>query len=156
MGMITKLGYYKEPYKYIYDPKISMRILCLLVTIFLMPINIMAQDFASPEGTLGIYLNALKTGNKSQVLDCFYPKLDDFYLPQPVPIKSYKILKRIVYGQKETDDWNSQGIIPQAVLGDIDLQVEQEIYGKKRMYSYLMRNVNGEWKIISHAAWDQP
>jgi hypothetical protein len=82
--------------------------------------------------------------------------LDDFYLPQPVPIKSYKILKRIVYGQKETDDWNSRGIIPQAVLGDIDLQVEQEVYGKKRMYSYLMRNINGEWKIISHAAWNQP
>jgi len=127
-----------------------------LVTIFLMPINIMVQDFASPEVTLGIYLNALKTGNKSQVLDCFYPKLADFYLPQPVPIKSYEILKQIVNGQKETDDWNSKGIIPPAVLGDIDLQVEQESYWKKTMYSYLMRNVNGEWKIISHAAWDQP
>ncbi len=80
-----------------------------------MPTNIMARDFASPEVTLGIYLNALKTGNKSQVLDCFYPKLDDFYLPQPIPIKSYKTLKRIVYGQKETHDWNSKGIIPPAV-----------------------------------------
>ena len=136
--------------------KINMRTFCLLITILLAPYDIMAQDFTSPDATLGIYINALKAGNKSQVLDCFYPKLDDFYLPQPVPIKYYKILKRIVYGQKETNDWNSKGIIPPAMFGDIDLQVEEESYGKKRMYSYLMRNVNGEWKIISHAAWDQP
>ena len=133
-----------------------MRTFCLLIVILLAPYDIMAQDFTSPDVTLGIYINALRTGDKSKVLDCFYPKLDDFNLPQAVPIKSYKILKRIVYGQKETDDWNSKGIIPPAMLGDIDLQVEEESKGEKWMYSYLMRNISGEWKIISHAMWDQP
>lgn len=42
------------------------------------------------------------------------------------------------------------------MIGDIDLQVEQAEYGKKWMYSYLLRYVNGKWKIISHNAWDQP
>jgi hypothetical protein len=133
-----------------------MKVLIILITALMFPINIMAQDFSSPEDTLDIYLSALKSGNKKQVLNCFSPKLNDFYLPEPVPIKSYKIIKRIVYGQEETEDWNSKGIMPPAEIGDIDLQVEQESYGKKWMYSYLMRNVNGYWKIISHSVWDQP
>jgi len=118
--------------------------------------NVYAQDYSSPEATLATYINALKSGDKSQVLGCFHPKLGDFYLPGPAQIESYKIVKVIVYKQKETDDWNSKGIVPPAMIGDIDFQVEQTAYGKKQMYSYLMRNVNRKWKIISHAAWDQP
>jgi hypothetical protein len=125
--------------------------------LFLLNINsVWAQDFSKPENTLDTYINALRAGNKSQVLDCFHPKLKDLYLPGSSKIASYKIVKVIVYTKKEADDWNSKGIIPPAMVGDIDLQVEQSEYGKKAMYSYLMRNVNGEWKIVSHSAWDQP
>jgi len=55
-------------------------------------------------------------------MDCFHPKLNHFYLPDPVPIESYRILEKIVYGKKEIKDWNSKGIIPSAEIGDIDLQ----------------------------------
>lgn len=113
-----------------------MRILCIIITIYLFPSTILAQEFSSPEATLDTYINALKTGNKTKVLNSFYPKKDSFYLPGPIPIKSYKIVKRIVYGQKETNNWNSQGIIPPAALGDIDLQVQREEHGMKNMYSY--------------------
>ena len=133
-----------------------MRILIALFIVLAIPINIWAQEFSSPEKTLDTYLNALKSGNELEILDCFHPKLKEFYLPAPVPIKSYKIVKKIFYGQKEAGDWNSKGIVPPAKNGHIDLQVEQESYGKKRMFSYLIRNVKGSWKIISHTAWDQP
>jgi hypothetical protein len=126
------------------------------ILIFLNANNVFAQDYESPEATIATYITALKSGNKSQVLNCFHPKLEDFYSPGPARIDSYRILKKIVYSQKETDNWNTKGIIPPVMIGDIDVQVEQTEYGTKQMYSYLLRNVNGHWKIISHVAWDQP
>lgn len=139
-----------------WSKEITMCKIIFIILIFLNVNNVFAQNYESPEATLATYINALKAGNKSQVLDCFYPKLVDFYLPGPVRIESYEILKKTVYSKKEADNWNSKGIIPPAMIGDIDLQVEQAEYGKKWMFSYLLRNVNGKWKIISHAAWDQP
>ncbi|HAW51512.1 MAG TPA: hypothetical protein DCX54_04160 [Flavobacteriales bacterium] len=133
-----------------------MRAFYIIIAVFLLPINIYAQDFSIPETTLEIYINALKQGDKNTIYNCFHPVLNEFQLPKPIPIEAYEIQKKIIYSQKEVSDWNTQGILPPAKLGDIDLQVEQKSYGKKWMYSYLFRNINGKWKIISHAAWDQP
>jgi len=112
-----------------------------------------AQDFASPEATIETYIDALRAGDKETVLTCFHPELEDFYLPEPIPIESYVITKETVFGESEAEEWNSVGIIPRAEPGDIDFDVEEKIDGKSHMFSYLMREVDGHWKIIAHCGW---
>jgi len=109
--------------------------------------------FATPEGTLDTYIDALRKGDLSTASECFAPPATDFYLPGPIAVTSYHVRRRIIYGPAEVKDWNSKGIKPPAREGDIELQVRRIINGKPQMFSYNLRQVASGWKIYSHAAW---
>ena len=133
------------------------KIAILIVHLFLLLVvpYSYANDFSSPESTLEIYINALRTGDKKTLLKCLHPIPSSFNLPGPEKIDSYSIKRKIVFGKKEVDEWNSKGIIPSVQIGDIDCHVEQIEDGEARMYSYTFRNISREWKIITFALWDQ-
>lgn len=122
-------------------------------------LTIMAQagqstaSFATPEGTLKTYIDALRDGNHPLIVECFEPPAYNFWLEKPVPITRYSILKCITYGPKEVAEWNGMGIMPPAQEGDVELEVERIEYGKCQMYSYNLRLYGKMWKIISHCAW---
>ena len=135
----------------------SNRLSLILVALACLSCSGSVRDrFASPEETLETYINAKRAGDKQTILTCFHPKLEDFYLPEPAQIDSFAVAKKTVYGQLEADEWNGLGIIPPAAVGDIDIDVEEFTGGKSQMYSYLLRRVDGEWKIIAYSAWGAP
>jgi hypothetical protein len=114
------------------------------------------QDFASPEATLEKYITACEAGDKKTVLSCFHPPMSDFNLNEEFAVESYTITKKTTYEKSHVDEWNSIGIIPPAEIGDVDLEVKEILNGEPFMFSYLLREVDGEWKIISFSAWDVP
>jgi hypothetical protein len=118
--------------------------------------SLLASNYSTPENTLDTYISALRAGNQPAVAQCFYPVANDFYLPNPLDITSYSVTKKIVYGKKEVDRWNRIGIKPPTQIGDVELQVNEILHGKNEMFSYVMRKISGEWKIISHSAWRSP
>ena len=117
---------------------------------------VVALDFSSPEATLANYINALRKGDKSTVAICFQPEAKDFYLPGTSEIGEYKIIQKITYREREIKRWNTKGIKPPTKIGDIELQVEELYYGKKEMFSYVLRKFDTQWKIIAHWAWNTP
>ena len=118
--------------------------------------SLLASNYQTPENTLDTYISALRAGNQPAVAQCFYPVANDFYLPKPIDIASYTVTRKIVYGKKEVDRWNRVGIKPPTEIGDVELQVKELFHGKSEMFSYVMRKITGEWKIISHWAWRSP
>jgi hypothetical protein len=110
-------------------------------------------DLSSPETTLAGYIESLRKGDSAGVRARYFPSDIDFFLAYPIAIERYEIVKRIVFGKKEVERWNSLGIMPQAKLGDVELQVKEWIGGTERMFSYYLRNIHGKWKIFSHSAW---
>ena len=109
-----------------------------------------AARFATPESTLKIYIEALRNGDRAAVAECFDPSATDFYLPGPLPIGTYRIQKRIVFGPREVRNWNA---IPAAREGDIELQVVAIMNGTSETFSYWFRKVSTGWKIYTHAGW---
>jgi hypothetical protein len=110
-------------------------------------------DYSSPETTLAAYIDGLRSGDVARILVTFDDPKGGFNLPKPLPISNYRVTKRIVYGPKRVEKWNSQGIIPQARVGDVELQVLEIVDGKKEMYSYNFRKINGDWKMYSGGLW---
>lgn len=127
----------------------------LLTSCYSSPSNSVLReaDLSAPEITLNGYIESLRNGNLAGVKERYFPSDIDFYLPDPIPIKSYVIIKKITFGKKEVERWNSQGTIPQAKIGDVELQVKEWIGTTGRMVSYFLRNYDGKWKIFSHSAW---
>lgn len=118
--------------------------------------RIQDDRFSSPEKTLVVYFSALGIGDKVSVAACFDPPATDFYLPAPLVVDKWVVKKRIVYGRRELDRWNSKGIVPPAVEGDVELQVEQDMSGKKSMFYYNLRLVPSGWKIVAHSGSGWP
>jgi len=118
--------------------------------------SLLASNYSTPENTLDTYIAALRAANQPAVAQCFYPVANDFYLPKPVDITSYAVTKKIIYGEKEVNRWNGIGIKPPTKIGDVELQVKELFHDKNEMFSYVMRKISGEWKIISHSAWRSP
>ncbi len=117
---------------------------------------LLASNYQTPENTLDTYISALRAGNQPAVAQCFYPVANHFYLPKPLDITSYSVTKKIVYGKHEVDRWNNISIKPPTPIGDVELQVREIFHDKKEMFSYVMRKIGGEWKIIAHSAWRSP
>jgi hypothetical protein len=46
--------------------------------------------------------------------------------------------------------------IPKAKTGDVEFDVREYIDGREEMFTYLFRQINHEWRIISHSSWSQP
>lgn len=92
----------------------------------------------------------MAAGDRAAVAACFEPPAN-FYLPSPVSVEKYVIRRRIVYGPKEVRKWNSKGITPPALEGDIELQVEQTVAGRTVVFDYNFRLVGHDWKIIAHS-----
>jgi hypothetical protein len=111
---------------------------------------------SSPDLTLERYFAGLAKADLDQVAECFEPRATDFILPRPIVVTKYKVTKRVVYGQHEVDKWNRAGIVPAALLGDVELEVREVVEGRAQMYSYNFRLVGATWKIVSHDAWDVP
>jgi hypothetical protein len=115
---------------------------------------VVAADLSSPEATLAGYIDSLRKGSVSGVLERFHG-ITEFKLPRSVPIQEYKIVKKVIFGPSEVENWNGHGIVPPAQLGDIELHVSEIVDGNEVLFSYNFRNFSGSWKIYSHSAWDE-
>ena len=111
-----------------------------------------AADLSSPEATLAGYIESLRKGNVNGVLER-YEGITKFHLPKPIPIQRYSIIKKVTFTSTEVADWNANGIVPPAKIGDVELQVSERVNDKEYMFSYNFRNMRGSWKIIAYSAW---
>lgn len=109
-------------------------------------------DLSSPEATLAGYIESLRHGNVEGVL-ARYHNVDQFRLPGRLRIEKYEIVNKIIFGNKEVEEWNGKGIIPSAKVGDVQLDVRESIDGRDQMFSYNFRKIDGSWKLICHFAW---
>ena len=112
-----------------------------------------AHTLSSPDRTLAVYFQGLRSG-KIELVDRAY-KLDGqaFYLPGPKPIDSYRLTKRTVYGLAEVRRWNDLGIIPPAAEGDVQLDVEVVSESAREMFSFNLRRYGQHWLIYAHSTW---
>jgi len=110
-------------------------------------------NLSTPENTLGSYIESQKRGDLVSLKKTHELRGQNYYLPGPILIKSYKILKKTIFTNKEVDKWNGAEIIPRAEIGDVQLDVKEFFAEGSQMYSYNMRKFENEWKIISHSAW---
>jgi len=120
----------------------------------------MGADFSTPEKTLEEYIAGIRNGDSAAVAKCFDPPVNDFYLPGPIAIDAYSVVKKITYGKTEVRKWNSRGIKPPVKIGDVELQVREKYesgkYKKSEdMFSYVFRKIGNEWKIIAHSVWGE-
>jgi len=119
--------------------------------------SVLAQT-ASPRAALETYLTGLKTGNLSLVLSVYYfgDRRPDFHLPPPIPIESHRVLKELVLDSVAAKEWNDRGIVPAAMPGDVQLEVQERLSGHVEMFSYSLRRVDGKWLIYAHSSWGAP
>ena len=123
----------------------------LTVISFLILPQVIWTDFSTPENTLDEYIRGLRNGDRSVVAKCFDPPANDFYLPGPISVQTYSIVKKVTFGNAEVKRWNTTGIIPAAKKGDVDLRVKEIVEGKIETFHYLLRKFGKDWKIISHS-----
>ena len=132
----------------------------IVISLFVIAVLMSGLSYAadpamdSPQSTLHTYIEALRRGDLATIERVMELRGDKFNLPGPIPIASYTIIKVIIYEKMEVHKWNSQGIIPAAELGDVELQTEEITDESPQMYSYNFRKIGNVWKIISHSAWD--
>ena len=107
-------------------------------------------DMSSPEATLAGYIDSLRSGNASGVLERYEGR--GFYIHEPSSIQEYKVVKKIIYGVQEIEAWGDA--TPEVKLGDVEFQVSQIEDGAEYMYSYWFRNSRNTWKMYSHVRWD--
>jgi hypothetical protein len=112
----------------------------------------------SPRAALDTYLRGIKTGDLRLVLSIYHfgDRRPDFYLPGPIALEEYRVLKETVLDSAAAKRWNDKGIVPAAKPGDVELQVEERISGRTERFSYSLRRVDGRWRIYAHSAWDAP
>jgi len=110
-----------------------------------------ALDLSTPEATLAGYINSLREGNSDGIQQRYIG--GGFDLKQAIPIISYEIQEKQILDQQAVNAW--QGVPPSEV-GDVELQVRQINPDSDNIYSYLFRNVDGQWLMYSHAAWGFP
>jgi hypothetical protein len=113
------------------------------------------ERLSTPEKTLETYIGALREGNPGIVHRCYYSVNRDFrfHLPHPIRIDGYTVTKKTIYTDKIAKKYES---IPRAEVGDVELEVRESIEGQEEMFTYLLRRIDREWRIISHAGWNQP
>jgi hypothetical protein len=112
----------------------------------------------SPRAALDTYLRGIKNGDVRLVKSVYYfgERRPDFYLPGPQPLEEYRVLKETVLDSAAVQQWNAKGIIPAAMIGDVQLDVDERIAGHSHKFSYSLRRIDGQWRIYAHSAWDAP
>ncbi len=122
----------------------------LLSLIFVASFSV-AAEYSTPEATISTYIDAVRKGDPVAVYDCFVAKEYGYALQQAINIAGFEIKKNTVYGANEVVQWGD--VVPAAKWGDVDLEVEEILDGKSVMYSYLLREIRSEWKIVTFSAW---
>ncbi len=134
-------------------------LLSVLILLVCAPAGLGAQaSLSSPEAALKTYVEGLKRGDVTAVRRAYNLAVagSDFHLPGPLPIESYRVTKTLVLDSAAVTGSAETGVVPPARVGDVELQVEEVIQGKREMFSYWLRLFDGEWRIYAHAAWGGP
>lgn len=105
-------------------------------------------DLSTPEKTLAYYIESLRKGDLKGVLTCY--EKDRFSLPSPIPIESFKIIKKTVLTKSDIeklDFW------PSPKVNDVELQVKETFPDGEDTYTYYLRFKKNRWRIYSHYSW---
>ena len=122
----------------------------MILTVVLLPTKAFGDArFTSPERTLTTYIDGLRRGDIKAVAECFEPEAHSFYLPGPLPIARFRVVKRIILNENETD--LGYGFTSLQRKGDVRLHVQKVLDGQPIMFYYTFRRVRGDWKIVAHA-----
>ncbi len=136
----------------------SMTLVTVIAALAASPVRAPCAQADSPRAALGTYLKGIRTGDRDLVLSVYYfgdrPK--DFYLPGPLPLGEYRVTNETVLDSLAAKRWNDKGIAPSAMPGDVELEVEELMAGRREMFSYSLRRIEGKWRIYAHSAWDAP
>jgi hypothetical protein len=108
------------------------------------------KTLSSPEKTLDTYIRGLREGNLETVLRCYYSESEDFnfYLHHPIRIDNYTVTKKTIYTDKMASEYT---FVPRAKAGDVELEVKESVEAQEDTFTYLFRQIHGEWRIISRA-----
>jgi len=107
------------------------------------------SPLASPEGTLGHYIDGLRRGDLPAV-QLTLEDGDEFFLPGPLPIDSFQVIKLDTLDEFEAA---ARPFVPRPAAGDVELDVRQFESSVERLYTYHLRQTGGEWRIYSHSVW---
>lgn len=127
--------------------------------IFLIVFNLWGADFSSPKATVETYQHALDRGEKKDIGDCFDPPALDFYVgsePERARTKDCHITSLKKYSDVKIRSWNRKGIKPSLQKGDVEVIQMCKLDMKPERFFYSLRNVKGQWKIISHSGENSP
>ena len=101
-----------------------------------------------PEKTLESYIKYIQAGNLGGVQSLLCPPDTTFSLDGPVPVKNFKIVKKLVLS---AEDVKEQQFVPPPKIGDVQLDVMEYFEGDSAMFYYWFRKVDGVWKLYTLA-----
>lgn len=130
-----------------------MRIILTLILALTSALANAEDKFSTPEEALKSYYKCLEKGDAKCVIRHVID-LKEFNISGPQSTIKYTIKKITTYTEKEAAEWNNKGIIPQAKIGDVELQIYEEHENYSGMWSYNLRQVNDSWLFVTWSAWD--
>lgn len=111
-------------------------------------------QFKTPDSALAYYIESANSKSLEGINATFLEPVAEFNFTDSPPTERFRVVKRICYTDKEASVWNKKGIIPPAAVGDVELHIEETIFGKPYMFSYNFRHTADGWKIVTFVVWD--
>jgi hypothetical protein len=121
------------------------------------PAQAQQPRLASPEAALNTFIDAANRNDSVVISQAYALELTgQRFERSTAPIQSYRIVKKIIVDSVAASAWNAKGIVPRAMAGDVELQVDAVIAGKTFRISYNLRLFGERWRIYAHSAWGAP
>jgi hypothetical protein len=110
-----------------------------------------APVFTTPEQALDYYIEGLRNGDLSTIVQVTHPPRAGFYLPGPARIVDYEIVdKRILDAEESAKDTGN----PPSREGDVVLDVREVMHDHiENMFTYWFRKIGALWKLYAWSGW---
>ncbi|MGH6895180.1 MAG: hypothetical protein ACREJ5_01345 [Geminicoccaceae bacterium] len=107
--------------------------------------------FTTPEQALDYYIEGVRAGDLSRIIQVTHPPATGFYLPGPARIVDYEIVdKRILVAEDSAKDTGT----PPSREGDVVLDVREVMNDNiENMFTYWFRKIGESWKLYAWSGW---
>jgi hypothetical protein len=113
--------------------------------------------FTTPEQALDYYIEGLRAGDLSRVIQVTHPPRTGFYLPGPARIIDYEIVDKRLLTKGGASEYNE--MLPRTEYynkhaGDIAFDVRRiQDDGIENMFTYWFRKIGDSWKLYAWSGW---
>jgi hypothetical protein len=107
--------------------------------------------FTTPEQALDYYIEGLRAGDLSSIIQVTYPPATEFYLPGPARIIDYEVVDRRILSAEEAA---RDTATPPSRAGDVVLDVREVMNDNiENMFTYWFRKIGDSWKLYAWSGW---